>query len=118
MAKRVFLLFLISFFTAFGAGSKNFKYVGLASYYSIKFNGRKTASGEILNVYALTAAHRTLPFGTKVKVTSLDTGKSVIVKINDRGPYVKGRVIDLSREAAKRLGILKKGVGRVVVEPL
>ena len=79
--------------------------VGIASFYGKEFHGRKTASGEVYDMYKLTAAHRTLPFGTKVKVVNLLNGRSVTVRINDRGPFKKERVIDLSFEAARRIGI-------------
>lgn len=92
--------------------------VGLASYYGEKFHGKRTASGEIYNMYDMTAAHRTLPFGTYVMVTNLENGRSVVVRINDRGPFAKGRVIDLSYAAAKRLGILHKGVAKVRIDVL
>ena len=78
---------------------------GKASWYGPGFHGRKTASGEIFNANAMTAAHRTLPFGTHVKVTSRATGRSVIVRINDRGPFVRGRIIDLSKASARALGV-------------
>lgn len=86
---------------------------GVASYYADKFNGRRTASGEAFSNSALTAAHRSLPFGSKVRVTNPTNGKSVVVRINDRGPFHGGRVIDLSRSAASRLGIVQRGHGRV-----
>lgn len=89
---------------------------GEASYYANKFNGRKTASGERYRSRKLTAAHRTLPFGTLVKVTNLKNGKSVTVKINDRGPYAKGRIIDLSRKAAKEIDMITDGVVKVRLE--
>ena len=89
---------------------------GLASYYGSGFHGRKTASGVPYDMYAFTAAHRSLPFGTMVKVTYLATGKSVVVKINDRGPFIAGRIIDLSTAAAKAIGLDRVGVGRVKVE--
>jgi rare lipoprotein A len=89
---------------------------GLASFYGYKWNGRVTASGERLNIYAMTAAHKSLPFNTIVKVTNLNTGKYIYVRINDRGPFVKGRVIDLTDAAASKLGILKQGIARVKVE--
>lgn len=89
--------------------------IGLASYYADRFHGRQTASGERYDRNAYTAAHRRLPFGTKVQVTRLDTGSSVEVRINDRGPFVTGRVIDLSYAAAKKLGMLRKGVASVRV---
>ena len=86
---------------------------GTASWYGPGFHGRKSASGETYNQNAMTAAHKTLPFGTKLKVTNQKTGKSVTVKINDRGPYVGSRVIDLSKAAASQLGIVKAGTGKV-----
>lgn len=92
-----------------------------ASYYHNKFNGRKTANGEIFDNNRLTAAHKTLPFGTKVKVTNLANDKSVIVTINDRGPYIKGRKIDLSKAAFKAIttnNSTRKGVLRVKIEKL
>lgn len=93
---------------------------GEASYYSDSLNGSKTASGELHDKRALSAAHRSLPFGTKVKVTYLATGQSVVVVINDRGPFVKERIIDLSAAAAKKIGMIEAGHGRVrleVIEP-
>ena len=86
---------------------------GVASYYGAKFNGRRTASGERFDMNAYTAAHKTLPFGTKVRVTNPRTGKSVIVRINDRGPYAHGREIDVSRAAAIELGLIQRGHGTV-----
>jgi rare lipoprotein A len=91
---------------------------GLASYYGDRFHGRTTASGEIYDMDALTAAHRSLPFGTVVRVTRRDTGRDVIVRINDRGPFVAGRIIDLSKAAARRLDMLAAGVVQVRVEVL
>lgn len=87
--------------------------VGIASYYGTEFNGRRTASGEKFSNSTLTAAHKTLPFGSKVLVTNVRNGKSVIVRINDRGPYVHGRIIDLSRTAAKQIGLGSSGTARV-----
>jgi rare lipoprotein A len=95
-------------------GSKTL--TGMASYYANKYNGRKTASGERYRSKKFTAAHKTLPFGTVVKVTNLKNGKSVIVKINDRGPYSKGRIIDLSKAAAKQIDMINDGVVKVKVE--
>ncbi|MAK99364.1 MAG: septal ring lytic transglycosylase RlpA family lipoprotein [Citromicrobium sp.] len=86
---------------------------GIASYYGARFNGRRTASGERFDMNAYTAAHKTLPFGTKVRVTNPRTGKSVIVRINDRGPYAHGREIDVSRAAAVELGLVQRGHGTV-----
>lgn len=91
---------------------------GIASYYHDRFHGRKTASGARYNKNALSAAHKFLPLGSKVKVTDTRTGRSVVVKINDRGPFVKGRVIDLSRAAAQEIGLTKKGLTKVKVEVL
>ena len=90
---------------------------GMASYYG-RESGSRTASGQRLNPSAMTAAHRTLPFGTKVKVTEPRSGRSVVVTINDRGPFIRGRVIDLSTGAASVIGIKSRGVGRVVAEVL
>jgi rare lipoprotein A len=89
---------------------------GLASFYADSFHGSETASGEEYNKRADTAAHRTLAFGTRVKVTNLENGKSVWVRINDRGPHVEGRIIDLSGSAARKLGITKAGTAKVRVE--
>ena len=89
---------------------------GLASVYSDKFQGKKTASGKIFNQRLSTAAHRTLPFDTKVKVTNPETSLSIVVEINDRGPHVKGRIIDLSSSAAKKLGMKVKCTALVLVE--
>jgi len=87
--------------------------VAVASWYGPGFEGRKTASGERFNSQDMTAAHRTLPLGSHVMVTNIDNGKSVRVRINDRGPYIRGRSIDLSRGAARKIGLEKRGVGRV-----
>jgi rare lipoprotein A len=91
---------------------------GKATWYGGRFHGRLTASGEIFDQDALTAAHRTLPFHTKVRVTNRNNGRSVVVRINDRGPYGKGRVIDLSRAAARRLRMIDDGVVPVRIEVL
>jgi rare lipoprotein A len=91
---------------------------GVAAYYARKFHGAMTASGERLDVNALTAAHRTLPFGTYVKVTNLANGKSVTVRINDRGPHDRGRVIDLSPGAAEALDMVRAGVANVELRPI
>lgn len=89
---------------------------GLASWYGGKFNGRQTSSGEVFDTNLRTAAHKTLPFGTIVRVVNLENGKSTTVKINDRGPFVEGRIIDLSRAAADDLDMVARGVARVSVE--
>ena len=86
---------------------------GVASYYGRRFHGRRTASGERFDMNAYTAAHKTLPFGSMVEVTNPRTGKSVIVRINDRGPFTPGRTIDLSRAAAEEIGLVHRGHGSV-----
>lgn len=91
---------------------------GVASYYGSQFHGRRTASGARFDANGLTAAHRTLPLGTRVRVTNLSNGRSVDVLINDRGPYIRGRMIDLSRGAAKKLRMQRQGVARVKVTVL
>ena len=90
--------------------------VGLASYYARKFHQRRTASGEVYDQDGMTAAHRRLPFGTRVRVTNLHNGKSVILRINDRGPFRKERIIDVSYRAARQLGFVGRGVAEVRVE--
>jgi rare lipoprotein A len=90
----------------------------MASYYAHEFNGRTTASGETFNMNELTAAHKTLPFNTRVRVTNLDNGRDVIVRVNDRGPFVDDRIIDLSLEAAKRIGMIGAGTAKVTLEIL
>jgi rare lipoprotein A len=92
--------------------------VGEASFYGAHLGGRKTASGAKLDLGAFTCAHRTLPFGTKVRVTDLDTGRSTDVVVNDRGPFVRGRIVDLTPAAAQELGYLKRGLARVRIERL
>ena len=88
---------------------------GRASWYGKAHQGERTASGERFDMHALTAAHRTLPFGTIVRVTNLRSGKSVNVRINDRGPFRSGRIIDLSYEAARKLGFVSRGTARVEI---
>jgi rare lipoprotein A len=90
--------------------------VGLASYYHRGLQGRRTASGERYDGTALTCAHRTARFGTRLRVTELAGGRSVVVRVNDRGPFVRGRVIDVSLAAARQLGIVRRGVAEVRVE--
>ena len=93
---------------------------GDASYYADSLHGRPTANGETYDRNALTAAHPSLPFGTRLRVTSVETGKSVVVVVNDRGPYADGRIVDLSRAAARAIGLIDEGHARVqlqVVEP-
>ncbi|MDH0623352.1 septal ring lytic transglycosylase RlpA family protein [Pseudomonas chengduensis] len=99
-------------------GSAGGSETGKASYYGDRHHGQLTASGERFDQNALTAAHRTLPFGTRVRVTNLNNERSVVLRINDRGPFVRGRVIDVSRAAAVRLDMLRAGVVPVRVETL
>jgi len=95
-----------------------YRKTGTASWYGKKFHGRRTASGEIYNMRAVTAAHKTLPLQTMVEVTRLDTGKKIVVRINDRGPFVANRIIDLSYAAAQRLGMANRGTAKVRVVAL
>lgn len=97
---------------------KGYKDVGIASWYGQKFHGRRTSSGEVYDMYQFTAAHKTLPLPSYARVTNLDNGQSVIVKINDRGPFKKNRIIDLSYAASKKLGYQAQGTARVEVEVL
>ena len=92
--------------------------VKTVSWYGSEFHGRKTANGERFNQYAMTAAHRSLPFGTKLKVTCISTGKSTIVRVNDRGPFHGNRSLDLSKGAAKAIGLIDEGVGKVKIDIL
>ena len=92
--------------------------VGTASWYGPGFHGRKTASGDRFDQDAMTAAHRNLPLGSVVRVTNLENGRKVTVEINDRGPYIRGRMIDLSRGAARRLGMVQDGTAKVRVDIL
>ncbi|MFP4068034.1 MAG: septal ring lytic transglycosylase RlpA family protein [Spirochaetaceae bacterium] len=108
----------LSLLAALPVSAEDFEREGLASWYGGKFHGRLTANGERYDADRLTAAHRTLPFGTVVKVTNLGNGESVTVRINDRGPFVDDRIIDLSRGAAERIGMTGAGVARVRLEIL
>jgi len=98
------------------AKAKNFKQVGLASWYGNDFHGRKTASGEKYDMHEFTAAHKTLPIPCYARVTNQENGKSVIVKINDRGPFHSSRILDVSKGAAAQLGMLKKGTVKIKLE--
>jgi rare lipoprotein A len=95
-----------------------FKQRGIASWYGKKFHGRKTSSGEIYNMYGMTAAHKTLPIPVYVRVKNLANGRSIVVKVNDRGPFIEGRIIDLSYTAAQKLDIIGTGTARVEVNTL
>jgi rare lipoprotein A len=98
------------------SSKKNSSQTGNASYYADKFNGRSTANGERFSNSAFTAAHRKLPFGTQVKVTNLTNGKTVIVRVNDRGPFSGNRIIDLSKAAAQQIDMVRAGVAKVKIE--
>ena len=123
--RTIHLLICVSFFAALAAGCATTKTVnssgekligrGIASWYGPKFNGKYTANGERYNQYAMTAAHKTLPFDTYVRVVDVDNGRSCIVRINDRGPYAKGRIIDLSKRAAQKLGMIGPGTAHVLL---
>lgn len=90
----------------------------LASWYGVPYHGRPTASGEVFNQNAYTAAHRSLPFGTRLRVCSQRNGKCTTVRINDRGPFVHGRELDLSRAAARAIGLESEGVGKITITPI
>ena len=112
--KKIFVLFLfaLSSFSFANVYKSNVQ----ASYYAEKYHGRKTANGETFNMYAMTCAHKTLPFGTILRVTNLKNNKTVDVRVNDRGPFVKGREIDVSKAAAQKLGMIKTGTASVRIE--
>lgn len=114
---RVFYvsLFLAATLLASAALADEASTSGEASYYHDKFQGRSTASGEAYDRNQLTAAHRTLPFGTLLRVTRVDTQQSVLVRVNDRGPFKAGRIVDLSRKAAEEIGLLTAGVAVVEI---
>ncbi|MGD8536328.1 MAG: septal ring lytic transglycosylase RlpA family protein [Candidatus Aminicenantes bacterium] len=123
LSQRKFLLLLVaSFLLSSCAGMHYFptgsSQRGMASWYGEDFHGKQTSNKEIYDMHTMTAAHKTLPFGTHVRVTNLNNGKSVVVRINDRGPFVKGRIIDLSYAAAQRLGMAETGVAPVVIKVL
>jgi len=114
MQRHVFhLIILTAFCLLFASCGKFITETGKASYYGNEFNGKKTANGQTFNKNNLTAAHKTLPFGTVVMVTNLSNGKTVKVTITDRGPYAKGRIIDLSEKAAAEINMLGQGVAKV-----
>lgn len=99
-----------------GADETSYVAEGLASWYGGKFHGRRTASGKRFNSKKMTAAHRSLPFGTKLRVTNLKNEKTIVVVVTDRGPFIQGRIIDLSHGAAKKLGFARAGVASVRLE--
>jgi len=100
------------------ASASGFVQTGIASWYGSKFHGRKTSNGEIYNMYAMTAAHKTLPVNTWVKVHNLRNNRKIVVRINDRGPFIRGRIIDLSYTGAKRIGIVSSGTAKVRITAL
>lgn len=110
------LLFIIVVMTVASSCSRKITETGKASYYANSFDGKRTASGETFHQRSLTAAHKTLPFGTRVTVINIANGKSVKVRINDRGPFAPGRIIDLSHKAASKIGMLNTGVANVEVK--
>ncbi|MEW6067473.1 MAG: septal ring lytic transglycosylase RlpA family protein [Nitrospirota bacterium] len=112
----IFLLILLAGCATARHGIYEDNYYAVASWYGSDFHGRPTSSGEIFNMYALTCAHKEYPFGTELKITSVSTNKTVCCRVNDRGPFVKGRDIDLSYAAAKEIGIIEQGVGKVKIE--
>ncbi len=112
---RVLKIVLLSIITSLSSCAHKITETGNASYYADKFQGRQTANGEIFRQRKKTAAHRTLPFGTKVTVKNLSNGKTVKVRINDRGPFAKGRIIDLSKKAAKKIKMVDAGVANVEI---
>ncbi|WP_235998298.1 septal ring lytic transglycosylase RlpA family protein [Hymenobacter sp. BT559] len=112
-ANTILSSLLILGLTACGTSKSAFTQTGQGSYYADKFRGRPTASGTPYRPSKLTAAHNTLPFGTRIRVTNTRTGRSVKVTVNDRGPHVKGRIVDLSKRAARKIGLVDAGVAPV-----
>jgi rare lipoprotein A len=110
------LIYFLSFCCCLGGASGAYTQKGLATYYGQEFQGKKTASGEIFDMWAFTCAHKKLAFNTRVKVTNLKNKKTVIVRVNDRGPWVKGRIIDLSYAAAKQIDMISDGIVKVSIE--
>lgn len=111
-------LFLLPGISEAKANQETPQLTGISSYYGETHHGRKTASGEVFNMHAHTAAHRTLPLGSRIQVTNLSNGKRITLRVNDRGPYTKGRILDVSQGAAKALGMLKSGTAKVHIQLL
>jgi len=111
----LFCILLVLVVPCISESEQVFEKTGLASWYGPGHHGNTTASGEKFNMKDYSAAHKTLKFGTRVKVVNVDNGRAVVVTINDRGPYVKGRIIDLSKSAAAQLGCMRKGICRVIL---
>lgn len=107
---------IFTIFLLLGSANQSFSMCGTASWYGPGFQGKRTASGKKFDRNSLTAAHRTLKFGTRVNVTNPKNGKSVVVTITDRGPFIKGRIVDLSEKAAKLIGIKQRGTGTVCLK--
>lgn len=114
---RIVLIIVAAIFSTFAVAGPS-KHIGVASYYGAELHGHRTASGVRFNRHALTAAHRSLPFGTHLRVTNLSNGKSVIVRVNDRGPFVRRRVLDVSEAAARQLGFVGRGTAKIAYEAL
>lgn len=106
------------YYTLSTEAAKNLTQIGYASWYGPGFHGKKTANGEIYNQNAMTAAHKSLPLSTKIKVTNLENNKSVFLRVNDRGPYHGNRILDLSKKAAEQLGVLAKGTAKIKLQVL
>ncbi len=116
MNKKLFVLMSLILFLGASVFSSVYKSEVTASYYAEKFHGKKTSNGEIFNMYSYTCAHKSLPFNTVLKVTNLSNGKTVNVRVNDRGPFVQNREIDLSKAAAVKLDMIKTGTAKVKLE--
>ncbi|RAJ85475.1 rare lipoprotein A [Chitinophaga dinghuensis] len=116
LKKHTSITVIASLLLLCSACSRQITQTGKASYYADSFDGKKTASGETFRQNSLTAAHPNLPFGTKVRVLNISNGRSVKVRINDRGPFTKGRMIDVSKKAAKKLGMVSTGVATVQIK--
>ena len=114
----LFCILVVLIFPYESKSDEVFEETGIASWYGLGHHNNRTASGEMFDMTAYTAAHNTLEFGTKVKVLNLDNGRAIVVTINDRGLFVKGRIIDLSKAAASHLGCMRKGICRVKLELL
>ncbi len=113
--KNLFLLLSVLFLTGTSLNAQSEEF-GVASYYADAFDGRKTASAEVYNKNGMTAAHKELPFGTMIRVTRLDNNRSVVVRVNDRGPFISGRIVELSKAAAQKIGLIRDGIAEVKVE--
>ena len=113
--KKIFLLLPVLLLIGFSLNAQSEEF-GVASYYADAFDGRKTASEEVYDKNKMTAAHKELPFGTMIRVTRLDNNRSVVVRVNDRGPFISGRIVELSKSAAQKVGLIRDGIAEVKVE--